>query len=66
MMEIKIIKEESEGGTPASVTDINPFLTYKASKFPNLVAEVILISKLHSKYLSDLDNIVKQLFLVAM
>ena len=66
MLEMKIIEEEWEGNTTISVTDIKSLVTYKAQKFPILAAEVILLAKLHPKYLNDLEDVRRQLFLVAM
>ena len=65
MMEIKIIKQEQDGSTLSSITDVKSLVAFNAT-FLDLAADVILISKLHTKYTSEIDNVRRQLFLVAM
>ena len=51
MMKIKIVVKEQEGSTLSEITDIKSLIVHKATRFPNLAADVILLSKLHLNYI---------------
>ena len=66
LTEIKLHEEEYECSALSAVTDIKSLISLKVSRFPNLAADVILLSKLHSKYITDTEKVERRLFLVVM
>ena len=66
MTEVKVIEEKQEGNALSAITDIKFLVSLKASRFPDWAVAVILLYKLHPKYVTDPKNFKRQLFLVDM